>query len=103
VGERKKLVLSLKMQVKSNNTSFDFLSMIWKAMQEEKLEKKQIRQKDERGVQGKDGYHGTGTWEDKDRINNRLVRNLQREAPKLSIAVIYLENSVGYCICKYLD
>jgi hypothetical protein len=55
VGESKKLVLSVKMQVKSNNTSIDFLSMIWKAMQEEKLEKKQIRQKDERGVQGKDG------------------------------------------------
>lgn len=55
MGERKKLVLSMNMQVKSNNTSIEFLSMIWKAMQEEKVERKRIRQKDERGVQGKEG------------------------------------------------
>jgi len=55
VGDRKKLVLSVKMQIKSNNTSIDLLSMIWKAMQGEKLERERIGQKDERGVQGKDG------------------------------------------------
>jgi len=49
-GERKKLVLSVNMHVKSNNSNSDFLSMIWKAMQEETLERKRIRQKDERGV-----------------------------------------------------
>jgi hypothetical protein len=43
------------MQVKSNNTSSDLLSMIRKATQEEKLERERIGQKDERGVQGKDG------------------------------------------------
>lgn len=55
MGERKKLVLSVKMQVKSNNISIDLLSMIWKAMQEEKLEREWIGQKDKRRVQGKDG------------------------------------------------
>lgn len=55
MGERKKLVPSVKKQVKSNNISIDILSMIWKAIQEEKLERERIGQKDERGVQGKDG------------------------------------------------
>lgn len=55
MGERKKLVLSVKMQVKSNNASIDLLSMIWKAMQGEKLGRKRIGQKDVKGVQGKGG------------------------------------------------
>jgi hypothetical protein len=41
--------------LKGNNTSTDLLSMIRKAMQEEKLKRERIGQKDERGVQGKDG------------------------------------------------
>jgi hypothetical protein len=41
--------------LKGNNTSTHLMSMIWKAMQEEKLERERRGQKNERGVQGKDG------------------------------------------------